>query len=60
MNGIYGRHRTRLFEHKGILYGSMESDYDFEIPEEFEEIKASEFYKVIEEDSKSSEEVNND
>jgi hypothetical protein len=40
--------RYRIFENKDAIYCSYENDYDVDIPEGFTEIKASEFYKVIE------------
>ena len=46
--GIYGRSRQRLCMIDDALYGSIETDYDFKSPEELQEIKASEFFKVIE------------
>jgi hypothetical protein len=46
---VWGRSRSRLFMIKDILYASIEADCDFKNPTEFEEIKASEFFKVIEE-----------
>lgn len=41
--------RERLFNVGGVLYGSVESDGYIDIPDYMTEIKASEFYKVIEE-----------
>ena len=47
--GFGCRYSSRLFEQDGILYGSVEnSTNEFEIPHGFKEIKASEFYKVVE------------
>lgn len=50
--GIYfrgfGRCMSRLFHIDNILYCSYECEYDFNAPEGFTEIKASEFYKAIE------------
>lgn len=47
---IYGKHSSRLFDINGILYCSFENSYDkLDTPEGFTEIKASEFYKIIEE-----------
>ena len=44
------RFRCRLFSLNGEVYGSFESDTNFTLPEEhFVELKASEFYKIIEE-----------
>jgi hypothetical protein len=47
-----GRSSSRLFDINGILYCSRESEYDFECLEQFHEIKASEFFKVIEDAQK--------
>lgn len=47
--GMYGKARQRLFMTDDELYGSLETEYDFETPEGLEEIKASEFFKIIEE-----------
>lgn len=47
--GIYGRSRSRLFMIKDILYASLMADCSFDNPKGFEEIKASEFFKIIEE-----------
>lgn len=44
----YGKTRCRLFMLNDVLYSNFESEYDFKNPEGFEEIKASEFFKVIE------------
>jgi len=47
--GYTNRCRHRLFSLDGKLYGSFEMDFDFELPtEHFTELKASEFYKIIE------------
>lgn len=43
------RWKERLFNVNSVLYGSVESDGEVEIPGCMTEIKASEFYKVIEE-----------
>lgn len=41
--------RTRLFDIDGKLYGSYESDLDkIDLPVGFEEMKASKFFKIIE------------
>lgn len=48
---IMGKSRTRLFHYNDDVYGSISSDYiedDFKIPDGYEQIKASEFYKIIE------------
>lgn len=49
LDSFIPRYRSRLFHVGTTLYGSIESDYDFTLPEEFKEIKASEFYRVLEE-----------
>jgi hypothetical protein len=43
------RCRYRLFRVGTVLYGSIETDSEFTLPEGFEEIKASEFYQKLEE-----------
>ena len=40
--------RERLFDIDGKLYGSIESNMDIQMPDFVTEIKASEFYKIIE------------
>lgn len=45
---IYGRHRTRLFAIGDELYCSIRSEYDYEKPEWAKEIRASEFWKTVE------------
>lgn len=53
---ITGRSSWRLFHIQEILYASLAGDYEFENPEGWNEIKASEFYKAIEsEDDKCQE-----
>lgn len=42
------RWRERLFDIDGKLYGSIESDQEVKMPDFVTEIKASEFYKIIE------------
>lgn len=51
LTGIsFGRFKWRLFTLNDKVYGSLEMDDSFELPkEDFEELKASEFYKIIEE-----------
>lgn len=44
-----GKSRSRLFELNGEVYASYEHESDFENPKGFKEIKASEFYKIVEE-----------
>ena len=49
IDGHNYRFRSRLFSLNGEVHGSFESDCDFTLPEEhFVELKASEFYKIIE------------
>lgn len=49
---LYGSTRTRLFNIDKTIYCSIEAEIDInECPEGFIEIKASEFYKIIEENS---------
>lgn len=48
-----GRFRSRIFDQNGILYCSLEPCAD-ETPKGFEEIKASEFFKIIEESEQVS------
>lgn len=47
--GIWGRGSSRLFEHDGKLYMSLNYNEDFEDPQDCEPILGSEFYKVLEE-----------
>ncbi len=51
-DNCYGKHRTRLFDINGVVYTSMNlteyDEYDFGTPQGMKEIKASEFYKIIE------------
>jgi hypothetical protein len=49
-----GKIRSRLFDIDEVVYCSFSSEYEIDIPEGFTEIKASEFFKVIEDwESKS-------
>lgn len=43
-----GKFTTRLFDIDGILYLSFDCGYEVETPEGFNELKASEFFKIIE------------
>lgn len=43
-----GANRTRLFAIDGVVYCSIEGSITYEKPEEFTEMKASEFFRVIE------------
>lgn len=55
---IYGgRWSERLFEIGTTLYGSLECEGGFEIPDFLQEIKASEFYKAIEEEEEEYREI---
>lgn len=48
---IFGKTRTRIFDYKNKVYCSLDADYltkETKIPQGYKEIKASEFYKVIE------------
>ena len=47
--GIWGRGSSRLFEHNGKLYMSLNYNEDFEDPQDCDPILGSEFYKVLEE-----------
>lgn len=46
---VRGSFSTRLFDVDKVVYASMRADMDIKTPEGFTEIKASEFYKIIEE-----------
>ena len=50
LGSVFGvnKYSARLFEEGGTLYCTMESDTPFNAPEGFEEIKASDFYKRME------------
>jgi len=44
-----GKNRSRIFAIDSVVYCSFENEYDFEdTPEGFVEIKASEFWKIVE------------
>ena len=45
---LMGKMKTRLFRIDGTISCSIENDGQYEKPDEFREIKASEFFKVIE------------
>ena len=53
-NELHGRFRYRLFAINDVVYCSMDMDHDFETPEGMEEIKASEFFKIIEDYEKTT------
>jgi hypothetical protein len=42
--------RSRIFEVGGVVYCSIETDTEYTTPDSFVEMKASEFFKVIEDD----------
>lgn len=49
--GLLGKTRTRLFHYKDDVYCSLDNERlnkDSKIPDGYEEMKASEFYKIIE------------
>ncbi len=50
---VYGRFRERLFHIGNVLYGSLSADCEFELHKCMSEIKASEFYKILEDYSES-------
>jgi hypothetical protein len=50
---VYGRYSERLFNINEVLYGSLSAGMDFELHECMEEIKASEFYKIVEDYNES-------
>ncbi len=45
----YGRYYERLFHIGETLYGSFSADMDFDLHSCMDEIKASEFYRIVEE-----------
>lgn len=44
----YGKFTTRLFDVDSVVYLSINNEYELETPEGMTEIKASEFYKIVE------------
>lgn len=48
---VLGRFSTRLFHIGDKLYGSLSAEDNFELLDCMEEMKASEFYKIIESDT---------
>lgn len=52
---VFGRASSRLFMINNVLYASLKADCDFDNPVGFKELKASEFFKVIEEYKESLE-----
>lgn len=49
IHDVYGRHSTQKFEYNGDWYLKVISDYEFEIPEDYDVIKGSEWHKMLEE-----------
>lgn len=47
--GILGKCSTRIFQHNGVVYMSIDADRDFDDPKGCKQIRGSEFYKIIEE-----------
>lgn len=43
-----GKYSTRLFDIDGVVYLSFDCGYEVDTPDGFKEIKASEFFKIIE------------
>lgn len=43
------RGKYSLWDYNGEVYGYLESDYELKLTEDMEEIKMSEYYKIIEE-----------
>ncbi|MNL47340.1 hypothetical protein D3C87_1701240 [compost metagenome] len=52
-----GRINSQLFDIDNVLYGRIKTERDFNLDEFFIEIKASEFYKVIEEELEKEEKL---
>jgi len=49
-DNIYGHFHSRLFDTDGIVYCSIEGEFsELDTPKGFEEMKASEFFKIVEE-----------
>ena len=48
--------KYNLWDYNGEVYGYLESDYELKVIEDMEEIKMSEYYKVIEEIENENEE----
>jgi len=49
-SGGLGKSTTSLFPIDGVWYVSYKNEFDYGVPEGFEELKASEFYKLCEDD----------
>ena len=56
--GGYGRSSSRLFMINDVLYASFGAENDFDNPVGFKEIKASEFFKIVEEYEEALKKVN--
>lgn len=56
--GFQNRFRSRMFDLDGVVYGSYQIDRDWELSntEAFQEMKASEFWKIVESAKERSEE----
>jgi len=53
--GVYGHLRTRLFQIEGTVYCSIEGEFrHLDTPKGMEEIKASEFFKIIEDNEEKN------
>jgi len=48
---VYGETQSRLFAIEDKIYCSFKSEHNFENPEGFIELKASEFYKIVEDEN---------
>lgn len=48
---VYGKTSSRLFAIENKVYCSFKSEYNFDNPEGFIELKASEFFRIIEEEN---------
>ena len=46
---VYGKSSSSQFMFKDIAYGTYEAERDFDLPDKLEEIKASEYYRILEE-----------
>lgn len=46
---VYGKYSSSQFMFKDIAYGMYDAEQDFKLPDKLEEIKASEYYKILEE-----------
>ncbi len=50
---LVGRYSERIFHIGDVLYGSLNAECTYHLPDCMEEIKASQFYKVIEDYNES-------